>query len=252
MLLLLAILVGCVLVRGGIEDEHARSGASFSFTYDNTEIGRRVLSGELQQDSPEYKGLLIAAFMWAYPDQVAAAFSSDAKDAVARGAEWIDKLPSKRLSDLKPTGFYKWLVRNLRAVEVTFYSVSILAFAGMVAVAIPPRDGVGKEYTWTRTEPAAGRRTPTEFRVRVRVDEASGKVVWLMKASDADGEIGSESQTWSDCTCVDEENWECVPLRGPDGAVISQIRMRDGNLHQFYWGEERAFRVRWFRAPWIR
>jgi hypothetical protein len=103
---------------------------------------------------------------------------------------------------------------------------------------------VQREYVYTRQEPAMGRRSPTTFVVRLSIDPASKTVVWAEDVHDSDGELGREMKTLQGCTFLDESNWECEPLLGPNYEVLVQVEMRDGQLHQKYWTEDRKFRVR--------
>jgi hypothetical protein len=38
---------------------------------------------------------------------------------------------------------------------------------------------------------------------------------------------------------LDEGNWECEPLIVIDGKAVQRIEMREGQLHQEYWSEDR-------------
>jgi hypothetical protein len=104
-------------------------------------------------------------------------------------------------------------------------------------------DAVTREYVWTRPEPALGRKSPTLFVVRIAIDRPARSVQWLLYASDAEGELGSEARTWTDCTFVDDRNWQCPPEYAGD-RVVNRIGMRDGVLRQAYWSEERIYKVR--------
>lgn len=103
---------------------------------------------------------------------------------------------------------------------------------------------VERVYTWTRQEPAQGRTSPTVYEVRFRVDEAKKTVRWIEDVGDRDGEIGRHFQTWFHCEIFTKADWECV------NPVIPHLRieMKDGNLRQSYWGEDRRFHSRY--AVW--
>jgi hypothetical protein len=96
-----------------------------------------------------------------------------------------------------------------------------------------------KEYTWTRKDPALFRRSPTTFSIRLNVQPAQGRVLWLQAATDSDGVIGTEIDTLAGCTFFDPNNWEWEPGYGFD----RHVSMRGGKLHESYWGEERNYRT---------
>jgi hypothetical protein len=114
----------------------------------------------------------------------------------------------------------------------------------LVVVASGCGNRIEREYVWTRATPAIARRSPTTFVVRLRVDPEKRSVVWFEDVHDSDGDLGRTSKTWSDCTFLDDSNWECKT-----GVVLGQvipddIEMKDGKLRQGYWGEQRDFTLR--------
>ncbi len=95
-----------------------------------------------------------------------------------------------------------------------------------------------REYTYSRNEPAIGRGSPTVFSVRIRVDRDDSAVTWIEHVYDADGMIDESGRTLTGCTILDENNWEwCI-----DESPNERVWMRDGRLHQDYWGEHRVYR----------
>jgi hypothetical protein len=113
-----------------------------------------------------------------------------------------------------------------------------------LAMLVAGCDRVAAEYVYTRREPAVGRSSPTVFVVRVAVDPPTKTVVWVEDVHDAEGDLGRTMQTLTSCTILDERNWECPPVIAPGGEVVDQARMRDGNLTQKYWSENREFERR--------
>jgi hypothetical protein len=103
--------------------------------------------------------------------------------------------------------------------------------------------GIQREYVWTRETPAMGRRSPTVYVVRINIDRAARTVVWVEDVHDSDGELGRNTETWKGCTFLDDENWECEPFV-VNGVVQDHVEMRDGQLRQQYWGEDRRFQIR--------
>jgi len=104
---------------------------------------------------------------------------------------------------------------------------------------------IGREYAYTRQEPAVARRSPTAFTVRIRIDRERNSVIWQEVAHDSDGELGRDIKTWTGCTFLDDNNWECEPVTAPGADVVNQISMRDGNLSEVYWTENRAYRTQY-------
>jgi hypothetical protein len=101
-------------------------------------------------------------------------------------------------------------------------------------------DRIERVYTYTRAEPVIGRSSPTNFDVRVRVDEKSKSVRWLEKKYDLQGDISTDIETWTDCDIFDQRNWTCA-IRDNLGIPRMQIEMRNGELGQNYLGEDRKF-----------
>ena len=123
------------------------------------------------------------------------------------------------------------------AIRVT---VCFLLIGGGSCLAGCDQMGLEEEYRWTRPEPAAGRRSPTEFAVRIKVDKEKREITWMEKAWDKEGPIGeTDIVTYDQCRIFDERNWECLPLLEMSPAL--QIQMTDGKLRQHYWGEDRNF-----------
>ena len=123
-------------------------------------------------------------------------------------------------------------------------------------------DFVQREYLYTRQDPAIGRRSPTVFVVRISIDHVARSVVWVENVRDDDGDLGRTIRTWTGCTFLDDNNWQCEPVTAgrwfgditgvhldehtspSQGEVVERIEMRDGQLHQKYWTEDRTYRVR--------
>jgi hypothetical protein len=82
------------------------------------------------------------------------------------------------------------------------------------------------------------------FVVRISIDRASKAVVWSEDVHDSEGDLGRTLKTWNGCTFLDDSNWECEPVSVLEGRVVERIEMRDGQLHQKYWTEERTFQIR--------
>ena len=117
---------------------------------------------------------------------------------------------------------------------------------GGLALVLASATGCGdREYTWTRKEPAMGRRSPTVFTARIRLLRDSNSVVWVEDVHDADGEIGRNVETLTDCTILDANNWDCLPMVLDDGTIANKTEMRDGKLYKQYWDERRVYRTRY-------
>jgi hypothetical protein len=102
---------------------------------------------------------------------------------------------------------------------------------------------IQREYVWTRQEPAAARRSPTTFVVRISIDPASKSVVWFEDVHDADGDLGRNTHAWKNCTFLATDNWKCETGFVFGQHIPNDIEMKDGKLFQHYWGEERNFTV---------
>ena len=113
--------------------------------------------------------------------------------------------------------------------------IAVVVLATCMAGCTGPR----KEYTWTRQEPAIFRESPTTFTVRLSIQPAQRRVLWLQTASDSAGVIDTEIDTLSGCAFFDSKNWEW------GGEMVPQrhVSMRNGKLHESYWGEERDYRT---------
>jgi hypothetical protein len=123
-------------------------------------------------------------------------------------------------------------------------------------------DSVQREYVYTRQDPALGRRSSTVFVVRISIDRAARSIVWVEDVRDDNGDLGRTIKTFTGCTFLDENNWECEPMTAGQwfkditgihvdehtsltvGEVVEHIAMREGQLHQKYWTEERTYRLR--------
>ena len=124
------------------------------------------------------------------------------------------------------------------AVAVVVGLVAIVASVGCDGV-------VQREYVYTRREPAAGRKSPTVYVVRLRIDKQAKTVVWFEDVHDSEGNLGRTTKTWTGCIFLDDFNWQCDPVSTThDFKVVDEIEMRDGQLRQQYWGEDRVFQVR--------
>ena len=120
----------------------------------------------------------------------------------------------------------------------------LFPLAALLSVLNGCGDALDREYVYVRQEPAVGRSSPTEFVVRIRPDSEAKSVVWVEDARDSQGDLGRTTSTWTGCTFLEADNWECnhPPVSGQ--RVPERVWMRDGHLHQEYWGEDRAFRTR--------
>lgn len=107
----------------------------------------------------------------------------------------------------------------------------------LFALSMSACENLEKEYSYTRASPAAGRRYPTEFTVRIQIKPDTRVVDWLEAGRDADGEIGQSQSIkhYSDCEIFDRANWKCWIFEK------DYVEMVDGKLRQFYWGEDRKF-----------
>ena len=117
-----------------------------------------------------------------------------------------------------------------KALLATLAALASLAATGCL--------GVSTEYEWTRKDPALFRRSPTTFHVRLNVLPAQNLVLWLQSATDADGPIDTEIDSLAGCAFFDPNNWEWNEF----GDSHRRVSMRNGTLHESYWGEERDYR----------
>jgi hypothetical protein len=85
------------------------------------------------------------------------------------------------------------------------------------------------------------RRSPTTFVVRLRVDRGKRSVIWFEDVHDNEGDIGRTTKTWNDCVFLDDNNWECKTGLVLGQVIPDHIEMKDGQLRQRYWGEQRDF-----------
>jgi len=105
-------------------------------------------------------------------------------------------------------------------------------------------------YEYTRSTPAAGRTSPTKFAVQFTVDAAGKSVVWFEDVSDAEGDLGRNSKTWSNCTILNRDNWHCPAITDANIGVLEQVLMRNGKLTKIYWGDQMEFtRTHRIRRP---
>lgn len=114
-----------------------------------------------------------------------------------------------------------------------------------VALTAAACDAIEREYSYTRAEPAWGRSSPIDFKVRIKVDEKARTVRWLEQASDRDGYLGTTIDTYERCDMFDARNWKCSLFEQ------NRIELVQGELRQEYWGERRTFRSR-LVMPWQR
>ena len=120
--------------------------------------------------------------------------------------------------------------------------VALRCLTGVVLLGMLGCTDAGSEFVYTRREPAAGRRSPTTFRVRVKVDIGRGTITWLEDVSDSDGDLGRTIRTFKDCTIFDETNWDCSPTFVDGEGIVDHVQMRDGSLSHFYWKEHRDYK----------
>jgi hypothetical protein len=52
--------------------------------------------------------------------------------------------------------------------------------------------------------------------------------------------LDSQIREWTNCTLLDEKNWNCQPTIAEEQ---NRIWMRDGVLYQQYWTESRTFKT---------
>jgi len=97
------------------------------------------------------------------------------------------------------------------------------------------------EYVYTRPEPAVGRRGPTTFTIRLRLDKAQNQVIWDQRASDDEGIISQELRTLRPCTFLSDDTWACDPFVDFGGITREQVEMRDGRLKRLYWGTTQEY-----------
>ncbi len=105
-----------------------------------------------------------------------------------------------------------------------------------------------REYVYTRSEPAMGRKAPTTFVVQYRVDPTKGTVIWVEDIHDRDGDIGRTMRIFKDCLILDDDDWECQPIIVGDEEV-ERLSMRRGKLTHRYWTENRVYEKRPWNAP---
>ena len=143
-------------------------------------------------------------------------------------------------SRLRDSAMKRRIVLNVRALVF----VRLLSILALPVIVVGCEGRVEREYVWTRATPALARRTPTTFMVRLRLDPGKKSVVWLEDAYDDDGALGRTTKTWNGCVVFDEENWECKTGMVLGQVIPDDIEMRNGQLYQRYWGEERHFSLR--------
>ena len=61
---------------------------------------------------------------------------------------------------------------------------------------------------------------------------------------DVEGDLGRRLVTRTGCTILDELNWECPGPIVPNLGDVNRIAMRNGQLVQQYWNENRLFKRR--------
>lgn len=120
-------------------------------------------------------------------------------------------------------------------------TVSRVVLVVVATVILCSCDGVERVFVYDRKEPAAGRRTPTRYVVRIKLDEERRTVGWVEDVSDGEGYLGRNLKSYDRCEFFSRTNWKCIALRDSD-----EIEMRDGRLHQLYWSErDRVFSNRY-------
>lgn len=100
---------------------------------------------------------------------------------------------------------------------------------------------VHTEYVWTRQEPAIGRKTPTTYVVRISVDPNAKSVVWFEDVHDDEGDLGRSTKNWTGCAFLDIDNWRCETGALGELVIPDDIEMKEGQLFQRYWSEQRSF-----------
>jgi hypothetical protein len=94
-----------------------------------------------------------------------------------------------------------------------------------------------REYSYTRATPAADRKSPTTFTVRIKLDTERRIVDWLEDVRDTEGYLGRAIKQYTDCQIFDRSNWKCWLFER------DYIEMADGKLRQYYWSENRDYKT---------
>jgi hypothetical protein len=151
--LLLAVALGCVLVRLCIDVTFDGVLRGYRAAADTAGIMVRVESGELDKTSEEYRGLIVAATINSAPGkQAAGVFTSKARE-LAR--QYADKLPTSSFLKMPPrTPVERWLHDHWQAIEHTFYWLSVLAFVLLVVTAASWRSPGRSASTAPSLQPA--------------------------------------------------------------------------------------------------
>jgi hypothetical protein len=134
--LLLAIALGCVLVKVAIDVTIDGAVRGYRGAADIAGIMARVEAGELDTKSEEYQGLFVAATFLNAPNEAArAVFSPKAKELAAAYAE---KLPTSSFLGMpKRSRAETWLHAHWRGLAQGFYALSFAAFALLLATVGP-------------------------------------------------------------------------------------------------------------------
>jgi hypothetical protein len=123
--LLLALSLGCLLLKTDIDHKLEASITSFRFNYDLAGIEKMITDNEITRGSDEHSGLFIAAWMNArfdlYSDPMP--WTDLAREL---GEKSKPRLPSARFfKEPKRNPFAVWSERNLLNIEKFFYAVSV-------------------------------------------------------------------------------------------------------------------------------
>jgi hypothetical protein len=123
--LLLALSIGCFLLRANLDQKLEASIRNFRFSYDLAGIEQMIASGKITRGSAEHDGLFIAAWMTGMENP----FSEPmpwTEEARTLGEKTKPLLPSaKFLKEPKRGVFGVWAERNIMKVEKCFYAVSV-------------------------------------------------------------------------------------------------------------------------------
>jgi hypothetical protein len=130
--LLLAIAVGCVLVKVAIDVTIDGAVRAYRGAADVAGIMAQVEAGELDPKSDDYRGLFVAATFQGAPNEAArAAFSPLDKALVEK---YADKLPTSSFLNMpKRSAAEKWLHVHWQGLAQLFYALSFAAFVLLLA-----------------------------------------------------------------------------------------------------------------------
>jgi hypothetical protein len=130
--LLLAIAVGCVLVKIAIDVTIDGAIRGYRGAADIAGIMAQVEAGELDPKSDDYRGLFVAAMFQSAPNEAArAAFSPLARGLVEK---YVGRLPTSSFLNMpKRSGSEKWLHAHWQGIAQLFYALSFVAFVLLLA-----------------------------------------------------------------------------------------------------------------------